>query len=56
VLSVRQVGYDRSRTWAKTRRAGLAPRYWFLPLPVRNAIRSATRRTRVHALLKKAGL
>jgi predicted phosphodiesterase len=55
-ISVRRVPYDRSRTWAKTRRAGLAPRYWFLPTPMRNAIRSATRAVRLHSTLKRLGL
>ena len=54
--AVQRVAYDRSRTRAKTRRAGLAPRYWFLPAGARNAIGRVTRAARLHATLKRLGL
>lgn len=40
---VRRVGYDYAAAMAKTRRAGLLPRFWFLPAPVRAALKRTRR-------------
>ena len=55
-LVVRRAAYDRSRTWIKTRRAGLVPRYWFLPAGLRRAIRKTARAARIHSTLKRLGV
>jgi predicted phosphodiesterase len=45
-VTVRRVAYDASVPFAATRRAGLAPRAWFLPTPVRSALISGWRAVR----------
>lgn len=45
-VSVRRVAYDASAPFAATRKAGLAPRASFLPMPVRSALRSGWRAVR----------
>jgi predicted phosphodiesterase len=49
-VTVRRVDYDASLTFAATRRAGLAPRSWFLPTPVRRALISGWRAARPGSL------
>jgi diadenosine tetraphosphatase ApaH/serine/threonine PP2A family protein phosphatase len=46
-VSVRRVDYDFAATMAKTRRAGLLPRFWFLPASVRVALKRGKRAMRL---------
>ena len=55
-LVVRRAAYDRSRTWIKTRRAGLAPRYRFLSAGLRGVLRKTARAACVHSTLKRLGI
>jgi predicted phosphodiesterase len=49
-VGIRRVDYDASIPFAATRKAGLAPRGWFLPTPLRDALISGWRAVRlVHA-------
>jgi predicted phosphodiesterase len=44
IVSLRRVEYDYASAIAKTRKAGLLPRFWFLPAPVRGALKRAKRK------------
>lgn len=50
-VTLRHVAYDANVPFAKTRRAGLAPRLSFLPAPVRGALKSGWRTLRLGNML-----
>jgi predicted phosphodiesterase len=53
-LAVRRVAYDHRIPLAKTRKAGLAPPFSFLPEPVRSSLKQGARALRIDGLLKRA--
>lgn len=54
-LSLRRVGYDVSAALRKTRRAGLLPRFAFLPAPVRASLKRGARAIGVARAIRRPG-
>jgi predicted phosphodiesterase len=55
VISIGRAAYDNAAAEAKTRRAGLGPRFGFLPPPVRAALWQGVRRMRLQGLVQRLG-
>jgi predicted phosphodiesterase len=53
IVTVRHVTYDTARPFAKTRKAGLAPAFSFLPVPVRDALKRGLRAVGLYAPVKR---
>jgi diadenosine tetraphosphatase ApaH/serine/threonine PP2A family protein phosphatase len=53
VVTVRRVAYEASVTLAKTRKAGLLPRYSYLPAPLRAFLRRSLYVLRLYGFVKR---